>query len=139
MTFMLIPQFSIRWLLAVTTVCAVVFSIVGLALKGSAWATAVSVGIGSLVILGLVSGALFAVVWAFSVASSSLVPRRARSQGSPFRSRGSPFRPATGGGELSETREEVPGLPGAPGAAGHRAKHGPVVLVEESPMGADES
>jgi hypothetical protein len=135
---MLIPQFSIRWLLAVTTVCAVVFSVVGLAVHGSAWATAVSVGIGSLVILGLVYGLLFAVVWAFSVVTSSLVPRRARSGGSPFRSEsgGSPFRSPGDGGDRSETHEEVPA---APGTAGHHAEHGRVVLVDESAVASEES
>ncbi|KKK87498.1 hypothetical protein LCGC14_2752650, partial [marine sediment metagenome] len=32
---MLIPQFSIRWLLVVTAVCAGIFSIFGLAVGGS--------------------------------------------------------------------------------------------------------
>jgi len=126
---MLLPQFSIRLLLAVTAVCAVVFSILGLAVRGSAWATAVSVGIGSLVILVLVSGLLFAVVWVFSVATSSLSRRRARSGGSPFRSEsgGSPFGlPAAGsdGSPTSEARDEVPAAP---------------ILVDESPVVPEES
>ncbi|HUT88636.1 MAG TPA: hypothetical protein VMY37_04020 [Thermoguttaceae bacterium] len=126
---MLVPQFSIRLLLAVTTGCAVVFSIVGLAARGSAWATAVSVGIGSLGILVLVSGLLFAVVWVFSVATSSLSRRRARSSGSPFRSEsgGSPFGLQTAAGDesqTSETREEAPAAP---------------ILVDESPVAPEES
>ena len=39
----LIPQFSIRWLLLVTAVCAGVFSIFGLAVRGSHWAAGVSI------------------------------------------------------------------------------------------------
>ena len=101
---MLIPQFSLRWLLALTTVCAVVFSIVGLAMRGSRWAAAVSVGIGSLVVLVMVYGLVFALVWIFSVATSSLGRRRAGSAGSPFQSESSAARSAAGG-------EEVPAAP----------------------------
>ena len=123
---MLIPQFSVRWLLGVTTACAVVFSIVALAVRGSAWAAAVSVGIGSLVILVLVHGLLFAVVWAFSVATSPLGRKGVRSGGSPFRSQsgGSPFGPQAVGGGQSETREAVPAAP---------------ILVDESPVVPEES
>jgi len=126
---MLIPQFSIRVLLAVTTACAVVFSIVGLAVRGSAWATAVSVGIGSLAILVLVSGVLFAVVWLFSVATSTLGRRGARSGGSPFRSElgGAPFGSPGAAGDGSPTpepRDEVPVEP---------------ILVDEPPVVPEES
>ncbi len=81
---MLIPQFSLRWLLALTTVCAVVFSIVGLAVRGSQWAAAVSVGIGSLVLAVVIYGLVFALVWVFSVVMSALGRRWAGSAGSPF-------------------------------------------------------
>ncbi len=87
MTLMLIPQFSIRWLLGVTAVCAVFFSIVGLGVRGHAWAAAVSIGIGSLVILAVVYALLFALVWAFSVTLSSLGRGRAGAGQSPFRPR----------------------------------------------------
>lgn len=80
---MLIPQFSLRWLLAVTTVAAVVFSIVALGVRGHHWAVAVSVGLLALVILMGIYGVMFAVVWAFSVATSRWRNRRA---GSPFAS-----------------------------------------------------
>jgi predicted outer membrane lipoprotein len=121
MTAMLIPQFSIRWLLGVTTACAVVFSIVALGVRGSAWATAVSVGIGSMVILGLVYALAFGVVWAFSVATVPLSRARVRSGGSPFRSPsgGSPFALQSGAEGESETRQEVPAAP---------------ILVDESPV-----
>lgn len=112
---MLVPQYSIRLLLAVTTACAVLFSIVGLAVRGSAWATAVSVAIGSLGILVLVSGVLFAVVWVFSVVTSKR-GRRAGAGRSPFRSEsgGSPFGlPAAGsdGSPTSEARDDLPAAP----------------------------
>ena len=66
---MLIPQFSIRWLLAVTAVCAGIFSIFGLALRGSSWAAGVSIGIVSAVVLLLVYALTFAVVGLFSLLS----------------------------------------------------------------------
>jgi len=126
---MLIPQYSIRVLLAVTTACAVVFSIVGLAVRGSGWATAVSVGIGALAILVLVSGALFAVVWVFSVATSTLRRRGARSGGSPFRSEsgGTPFGSPGAAGDGSPSPERGDEVPAPP------------ILVDESPIVREES
>ena len=53
---MLIPQFSIRSLLIVTTISAVFFSIVGMAVRGSTWAMGVSAGVVSLAVL---AGVLF--------------------------------------------------------------------------------
>lgn len=78
---MLIPQFSLRWLLAVTTVAAVVFSIVALGVRGHYWAAAVSVALLALAILLGIYGLMFAAVWAFSVATAR---RRNRRAGSPF-------------------------------------------------------
>ena len=78
----LIPLYSIRWLLAVTAGCAVLFSIVGLAFRGSHWAMAVSIGAGALVLMMAVYAMLFGVVWAFSLIGN----RRPRdpAAGSPF-------------------------------------------------------
>lgn len=76
---MLIPQFSIRWLLGLTVVCAVIFSIVGLAVRGSRWAMGVSIGIGSLVLLMAVYAGMFFLVWVFS-----MLKRRRGAGRSPF-------------------------------------------------------
>jgi len=114
MSDMLIPQFSIRWLLALMTVCAVVFSIVGLAVRGTAWAAGVSIGIGSGVILVLVYGLLFAAVWVFSQVMSSLGRRRARSGGSPFRSESAGDGPAPAQKEAPARPILVDGSPFAP-------------------------
>jgi len=90
---MLIPQYSIRWLLAVTAVCAGIFSILALGVRGSRWAAGVSVALGSLVILMAVYVLWFALVWAVA----AVVPRLARRRfaASPFRESpiptGSPF------------------------------------------------
>jgi hypothetical protein len=64
---MLIPQFSLRWMLAVTTVLAVVFLIVAQAVQGAAWAVGVSFGVFALVAAMLVFAGLFFLVWVFSV------------------------------------------------------------------------
>ena len=80
----LIPQFSIRWLFAVTTIVAVAFSIVGLAVRGSSWAAAVSFGMASLVILVLTYAVMFGAVWLFSVVSGRFLVRRSRAGHSPF-------------------------------------------------------
>ncbi|NLY00578.1 MAG: hypothetical protein GXY83_31160 [Rhodopirellula sp.] len=78
---MLIPQFSIRWLLAVTAVAAVIFSVVALGVRGEHWAASVSVGLLALAILVGFYGLLFFLVWLFSLAAG----RHARSGGaSPF-------------------------------------------------------
>jgi hypothetical protein len=99
---MLIPQYSLRWLLAVTAVCAVVFSIVGLAVRGSHWAAAVSIGVASLVVLMLIYGVVFALVWVFSVMMSASERRRFGSAGSPFRSEFPPVGPAAAVDEAIE-------------------------------------
>ena len=97
----LIPQFSIRWLFAVTAIMAVAFTIVGLAVRGSGWAVAVSFGMASLAILILTYALMFGAVWLFSVVCGRFVVRRSRAGHSPFGSGAgsatgstSPFAPA---------------------------------------------
>jgi len=77
---MLIPQFSLRWLLGATTLTAIVCAMVAWGLAGHRWAQAVSIGLGALVLLMLVYGLLFTVIWGLSLA----VWRRAKSGQSPF-------------------------------------------------------
>ncbi len=81
---MLIPQYSIRWLLALTAACAAVFSIFALGLRGSQWAQGVSIGIVSLVVVLLVGAGLFALLWVFSVLTSGASQRLAGFGRSPF-------------------------------------------------------
>lgn len=71
---MLIPQFSIRSMLLLTAGCAVVFSVVGLALRGHYWAAGVSIGVLSLVAAFVVYALFFALVWGAALVSSP--PRR---------------------------------------------------------------
>ena len=100
----LVPQFSLRWLLAVTTVCAVVFSIAGLGLRGKTWAAGVSIGILSLVVLVAVYALVFALVWLFS-ALLSLVGR------GPSGSGRSPFKGPSAGSAKPPDTADVPATP----------------------------
>jgi hypothetical protein len=80
----LIPQFSIRWLFAVTAIVAMAFSVVGLAVRGSGWAVGVSFAMASLAILVLAYALMFAVVWVFSAVCGRFSIRRNRAGLSPF-------------------------------------------------------
>jgi hypothetical protein len=63
----LIPQYSIRWMLAVTAVCAVVFSVMGLAVRGHHWALGVSIAVRAVGGMMVVNAAIFGLVWIFSL------------------------------------------------------------------------
>ena len=60
---MLIPRFSIRWLLIVTAVFAAFFFLVSVAVRGEPWAIAVSVALGSLALLVVIHAGFFLVAW----------------------------------------------------------------------------
>ena len=84
-----IPQFTIRWLLGLMTVCGVVFSIVALAMRGHFWALGISVALGTLVLFMLIAACLFLIVWLFTGfgASRNRTPDAGKS---PFRAGESP-------------------------------------------------
>ena len=109
----LIPQFSIRWLFGATAMVAVAFTIVGLAVRGSAWAVAVSFGLASLATLVLTYALIFGAVWVFSAVFGRVTVRRKRAGHSPFGSGGaanetaSPFATAVDA-VLVEIPEEPP-------------------------------
>jgi len=93
----LIPQYSIRWLLAVMVGCALVFSIFALArreyLAGydqGCWAIGVSIAIVSLLGVLLIHALLFGVVWAFAEVMVLLPLRHHRTGQSPFQPAHSP-------------------------------------------------
>jgi Na+-driven multidrug efflux pump len=79
---MLIPRFTIRTLLVLTTVCSVLAFVGGLAVRGQAWATAVSVAVGSLVLTLLCYGTFFGL--AFVIASLHGALRAKSRGGTPF-------------------------------------------------------
>lgn len=81
---MLIPRFSVRFLLFLTAICAVFFFIVTLAVQGSHWATAVSVAIAGLVLTMLVQAGTFGLAW--SITSLFGLFRVEESASSPFAS-----------------------------------------------------
>lgn len=82
---MLIPQFSLRAILAATAVCGV-FSLIGAAaIRGSPAAAAVSLALFALVFMLAVHGLVFFAVWFFSL----VLPGRRTQAGQ------SPFAPAT--------------------------------------------
>lgn len=77
---MLIPQFSLRWVLGVTAVCGVLSLVAAMALRGSAWAMAITIGAASLTATLVLHGFMFFIVWLFSVIFAR---RSGRSQTAP--------------------------------------------------------
>lgn len=85
---MLIPRFSIRWLLGLTTASGVFFYLVMLATRGQAWAIAISVAVASLLATAFLQITVFGLAWLVT----SWLQRFRRSTGrtSPFASAGPP-------------------------------------------------
>ena len=81
----LIPQYSLRWLLALPALFAVILPFFGLAVAGKQWAAGISIAIVSLAIVLLVHAAVFGVVWTFSLVTTGFRIGTARHGRSPFR------------------------------------------------------
>jgi hypothetical protein len=60
---MLIPRFSIRWLLGLTTLCAGVSLVLSYATRGQSWAIGILVGLSSLLVVALLYVAAFGIAW----------------------------------------------------------------------------
>ena len=75
---MLIPRFTLRWTLGMTAVLAVVFLIMGRAIRGSDWAIGVSAAVLTLTIVALMYAGMFALVWLFSLLVSAISSREPR-------------------------------------------------------------
>lgn len=60
---MLIPRFSIRWLLGLTTVSAGLSMVLSYAIRGEPWAIGILLGLGSLLLVGVLYVAAFGVAW----------------------------------------------------------------------------
>jgi hypothetical protein len=73
---MLIPQFTLRWMLALMAGLAVVFLIVSRAAQGSAWAVGLSAAVAMLAFIVPVHLGLFFLVWLVSLRSSRRQTRR---------------------------------------------------------------
>jgi hypothetical protein len=106
---MLIPQYSIRWLLALTTGCAAVFSVFGLAVRGSHWAQGVSIAIAALMVVLLIHAFFFTVVWLVSVATGSFFRGLAGAGRSPFAY--GPTAPPPKGTGTAASDKEIPATP----------------------------
>lgn len=103
---MLIPQYSLRWLLGAITAAACFLSIVAVGMRGHAWALAVSVGLLAAAISAMVYAAAFGVVWLFSAlapATGGPPPEKA-----PI---GSPFAPPTLEAGIASGPDESPLTP----------------------------
>ena len=61
---MLIPRFTLRWMLAMTAVCAVLAFIVSLAVAEHVWAMALSMVLASVVLSFVLYAAFFTLAWA---------------------------------------------------------------------------
>ena len=79
---MLIPRFTIRWLLLLMTVSSFFFFILSFAFRGQAWAIAVSLSVGSLLLAFLGYGMVFGL--AAAIASVRALLRPAPPCDSPF-------------------------------------------------------
>ena len=73
---MLLPRFSIRWLLVLTTAFGVFFTILSIAVRGQAWAIAISVAIASLGVFMLIYAGVFVASWWISLAVEAYRPSR---------------------------------------------------------------
>jgi hypothetical protein len=61
----LVPRFTIRTLLIILTVCAVIFVMIGTATRGQYWAWGVTIGILSVIIVALTHAAWFGIARLF--------------------------------------------------------------------------
>jgi hypothetical protein len=73
---MLVPRFTIRTILAVTTGLALVFVMLGTALRGHNWGWGVAIGVLSLAVTALVHAGCFGLVWMYAQMSSPPPPAR---------------------------------------------------------------
>jgi hypothetical protein len=60
---MIIPRFSLRWLLALITVCGGLSMILAYAVRGQPWAIGASVGLAALSVVVALHAAAFSVAW----------------------------------------------------------------------------
>jgi hypothetical protein len=64
--FMILPRFTLRTILAVTTVAALFFVLIGAGYRGQQWAWGAAIGVLSLAVVALVHASAFGVVWCFA-------------------------------------------------------------------------
>jgi len=82
---MLIPRYSLRWLLGLITFSAVVSLVLSYAVRGAPWAVGVAAGLWSLVLVGLSYVMAFLAAWLIDQSLATLRSRSSRIKGeSPF-------------------------------------------------------
>ena len=106
---MLIPQFTIRWLLVVTAACAVVFSVFGLAYQGYPWAIGASAAVAAGAVMMLVFAAIFGLIWLVGGMISPTPRQRAGRGDSPFKPGVGPLSPVEGSEPVRD--EDIPAAP----------------------------
>jgi uncharacterized membrane protein len=80
---MVIPRFSIQWLMGLTAVCAVLSLIVSYAVRGDVWAVAATTALGSGLLLMLLYVVAFLIAWLVAQVENAL-RRRGAAADSPF-------------------------------------------------------
>jgi amino acid transporter len=85
---MLIPRYSIRWMLGIMTLCGLFFLVVSLGVRGHVWAAAIAIAVAALVLAILVQAVFFVVAYWAAVVAEKLFPKRP--QRSPFASHAPP-------------------------------------------------
>lgn len=79
---MLLPRFSLRFLLGGTAVCGGFFVVLAAAARGQVWASAITISVGSILLAFLLYAMFFAA--AMLIASIGMLPRRQPAVRSPF-------------------------------------------------------
>jgi hypothetical protein len=74
---MLIPRFSLRWLLGLITLSAGVSVVLAQAVRGQSWAIGVSAALLCLIVLALLQAGTFLVAWLVALAEAAAVRRTA--------------------------------------------------------------
>jgi hypothetical protein len=75
---MILPRFTIRALMVIITVCAFVFVIAGMAVRGQHWAWGITIGILSVAFTLVVHAAWFGAVWTLAQMQSRKQEKAAR-------------------------------------------------------------
>ena len=90
---MLIPRFSLRQLMAVTTVSALFCYVIAMATRGHQWALAISVAVSSVLLALVVHASLFAVAWLLALVGRLFTKERIAA--SPFANAAPPLQLVT--------------------------------------------
>jgi hypothetical protein len=73
----LLPRYSLRQILTITTALGFVFLIASYGVRGASWAGGIALGLLSVLVALLIYGALFAFVWGAAALGRWVVDRRA--------------------------------------------------------------